>query len=720
MNFLNSTFLAGLAAALVPLLIHLLNRRKVKTVDFSSVMFLRDLRKTRMRRLELRRWLLLAIRTLLVAMAVLAFARPALKGNGLAGLGARARTSAVIALDRSASMAIETQNGTAYERAQGRVKEIGGVMGEGDEAVSLPFNGEPSPAADPPTADFAGLTKRLTSLPLGYGSTDAGAALSKGLEALQSAVNLNRELYLITDRRRSGFVRTVVPPPADGGRNNPVTVYVVDVAEPGGLDLGVTAVELANQLLEPGSPLALTATITNHTDRPVDRLLVSLFIDGRRVAQREASVGPAGTATVPFAATVPTAGVHSGFVEISADDNPLDNRRYFAVAIPDQIRVLLVSDYPSGRTAASLALVPRPQDDQRLVLDVTDSGDLPRRNLFDYDAVVVTEWRRPDRLTVDQLLRYVRAGGGVFVAPSVDADTAAWNTLIAGPLFGLRLGPNPDPPSPDRYFVWERIDWGHPIWAVYRDVPRDRIPEIRWFSVFRTEGTPGGAALVDFSGGRPSLSEVRLESGKWLVSWAPVNMPYTDLPLRSLFVPLMNRLVEYLSADLSERRSDFLVGHPVTREPTQTVPANAVWELVRPDGSVVRPGVERVAARTRITYDGSDLPGVYTAVAGDRAVDAFAVNIDPDEMVGTLISREELGRRLAGYRLVFVEPGQPLAEVVTQTRYGTEVRPAFLWAVVVLFFLEMLIARTRRRDLPVTEKALEGADSLRLHPRPAE
>ncbi|MEW5702215.1 MAG: BatA domain-containing protein [Candidatus Zixiibacteriota bacterium] len=712
---MNSAFLAALAAAIVPLLIHLLNRRRVKTVDFSSVMFLRDLRKTRMRRLELRRWLLLAIRTLLVAAAVLAFARPALRGNGLAAVGSRARTSAVIALDRSASMALETENGTAYERALGRVREIGGVMGDGDEAIGLPFDGDPSPVPEPATTDIAGLTRRLTSLPVGHGATDAGAATGKGLAALRGATNLNRELYLVTDLNRSGFTRTVVPPP-EPGQKSPPTIFVVDVAEPGGFDLGVSGIELASQLLDPGSPLALIATIANHTDRSVDRLLVSLFIDGRRVAQQDAALGAGQSATVAFTAAVPAAGVHTGFVEISADDNPLNDRRYFAVTIPDRIRVLLASDYPSGRVAASLALVPRPLEQTRLALDAIDTGELPRRNLFDYDAILITEWRRPDRLSVDQLLRYVRAGGGVFIAPSIDADTTSWNSLIAGPLFGLRLGPNPEPPSADHYFVWERFDWAHPIWTVYGDVPRDRIPEIRWFSVFRTEGQPGGNAIVDFSGGRPSISETKLESGKCLVSWAPINAPFTDLPLRSIFVPLAHRLVEYLAADVSERRSDFLVGERVTCEPAPTPATNAVWELVRPDGSVVRPGVEQIAARTRITYDGCELPGVYTVVAGDHRIDAFAVNVDPDEMVATPISHEELSRRLAGYQVVFVAPGEPLGEVVTRTRYGTEIRPAFLWIVAALFFLEMWVARTRRRDLPQAEHAPAGTDALHPHP----
>jgi hypothetical protein len=292
------------------------------------------------------------------------------------------------------------------------------------------------------------------------------------------------------------------------------------------------------------------------------------------------------------------------------------------------------------------------------------------------------------------------------MTPAFDADTAAWNTFVATPQFGLRLGPLPNAPTEDRFFVWDRIDWNHPIWSVYRDVPVDRIPEIKWFSIFRTEGNAQGTTIVDFSGGRPALSESRLDAGKWLVSWSPINPPYTDLALRSVFVPFTNRLVEYLAADLSERRSDFLVGEPVIREPSHAIAANATIEIIRPDGALARPGLETVGTRTRITYDGGDVPGVYTITANNRPIDAFSVNVDPTEMDAALIDRDELARRWPGFNVKWVEPGQTVNEAVTQTRYGTELRPLFLWLAVALFFLEMYLARTRKRDV-----AGESADS---------
>ena len=240
---------------------------------------------------------------------------------------------------------------------------------------------------------------------------------------------------------------------------------------------------------------------------------------------------------------------------------------------------------------------------------------------------------------------------------------------------------------------------------MYRDVPRDRIPEVRWYAAFRPVGRPSATALADFSGGTPALSELRMESGRWLICWAPLNAPYSDLSLRSLFVPFVGRLVEYLAADLGERRGEFLVGETASRELVASLPGDAAIEVVRPDGATVRPGVEQLGSRRRITYEDTDLPGVYTIMVGDRAVDAFAVNVDPVEMAGPTITPEELARRWAGYSVVIVAPGESLSDTVTRMRYGTEIGPLFLWVVAGLFFLEMFLARTKRRDFAPPETA---------------
>src|SRR3974377_1479352 len=79
MTFLTPFVLFGLAAAAIPLLLHLLNLRNLRTVEFSSVRFLKELQKTSLRRVRFKQILLLILRTLLIAAIVLAFSRPALR-----------------------------------------------------------------------------------------------------------------------------------------------------------------------------------------------------------------------------------------------------------------------------------------------------------------------------------------------------------------------------------------------------------------------------------------------------------------------------------------------------------------------------------------------------------------------------------------------------------------------------------------------------------------
>ena len=88
MNFLNPVFLAGLAAAAIPILIHLFTRRQPKSIPFSSLEFLAEVHQSEIRRLKLKQWVLLALRTLAIAALAIAMAKP-LAGRTSAGAPSR-------------------------------------------------------------------------------------------------------------------------------------------------------------------------------------------------------------------------------------------------------------------------------------------------------------------------------------------------------------------------------------------------------------------------------------------------------------------------------------------------------------------------------------------------------------------------------------------------------------------------------------------------------
>ncbi|HEY7751554.1 MAG TPA: BatA domain-containing protein, partial [Ignavibacteriaceae bacterium] len=104
MIFLNPAVLIGLLAASIPVIIHLFNLRKLKKIEFSTLSFLKELQKNKIRKVKIKQWLLLALRVLIILLIVTAFARPTLEGVSIGGTTSAAKTTAVFILDDTYSM----------------------------------------------------------------------------------------------------------------------------------------------------------------------------------------------------------------------------------------------------------------------------------------------------------------------------------------------------------------------------------------------------------------------------------------------------------------------------------------------------------------------------------------------------------------------------------------------------------------------------------------
>src|SRR3954468_23246521 len=119
MSFLAAPILFGLVLASVPIIIHLLNRRRFQIVEWAPMKYLKLTIKTNRRRLRIEQIILLAIRTLIVLLVVFAIARPVLSPTGLGGwLAGRGRTSRVIVIDDSMSMGYRDAGHSAFDAAK--------------------------------------------------------------------------------------------------------------------------------------------------------------------------------------------------------------------------------------------------------------------------------------------------------------------------------------------------------------------------------------------------------------------------------------------------------------------------------------------------------------------------------------------------------------------------------------------------------------------------
>ena len=203
MAFLNPLFLLGLLAAGIPLIIHLWNRRRVVTIDFSSLMFLMAAHRENARRFQLRQLLILLLRMAIVALIVLALARPFLT-LGLPVASVRAKTDLVVVLDNSYSMAYQDVDDIRFEKAKTLAIDILDTLRHGDSAALILMSDIPNPVFRQLTPDLESVRAAINAAEVSYRATNVQPSLELAHEILAESEQLNKEplSYLGLRRKR--------------------------------------------------------------------------------------------------------------------------------------------------------------------------------------------------------------------------------------------------------------------------------------------------------------------------------------------------------------------------------------------------------------------------------------------------------------------------------------------------------------------------------------
>ena len=268
MTFLNALMLFGLVAVAVPVIIHLLHRRRVSTVDFSSVIFIRDHHLQRSRALRLRELLLLLLRTLIVLLLVLAFARPVVEGlaGALMGGSLAQRTAFAIVLDNSYSMGAGRYGDTPFTAARAEAERIIDTMRQGDEGLLILTAAPPGVFPAVPTDRMETLRARLSETEVSERPGDVAGALRLARQKLAGTVSANKGIYLLSDLQRSDW-GSVAESEAMASAESPAALYLYAYKAGNVVNAGIDAVSVSEGLLIRNQPEQFVATFTDWTER---------------------------------------------------------------------------------------------------------------------------------------------------------------------------------------------------------------------------------------------------------------------------------------------------------------------------------------------------------------------------------------------------------------------------------------------------------------------
>ncbi len=654
--FLHPIYLLGLFAASLPILIHLLNRRKLKRIRFPAVRFILLSQKRISRSYRLRHWLLLALRTLAVVFLALLLANPIFQtGAGLFASGGP--VSLVILLDNSLSMTWSA-DGNGFKQAKEAARLLIASLNEGDRAALIPTN----PSGKETfrlKSEKEVLLKELERIEIADGTANFSAALTKAYALLSEPAG-QKEIRLITDMGLTGWDQFSTSSLKQYDPSIPLKTIRTGKQQPM-LNGTIKEVRLASQGVGVNLPLRFEATLANFGTAEIKEALVQLSIDGQNKEQKLASIPAQGEAAVTFQTQLSRPGPHIGLVSLKKAGLAGNNAFHFGLDAQDKLRVLAVDGDPQTALVQSetffliRALNPAGEEDFSLYLPTVIIADgLNATSLDPYQVVILCNLPSVPDALVPKLQNYLRQGGGLLIFSGDRVQIENYNQrlvqssppILPAPLGEKKLGPEAGGEKIARF------DVAHPALQSFADpILLDSIKSARIWGYTRTTA-PGKSVLIALANGDPLLIEQQVGAGRVIFVSTSADRDWSDLPVKTAYLPLIQSLANYLAGG---KRGVMDPGITVGAPKEFSLPPSTVGKslkIIKPDKQEVELPLTPGKDRTYATFQENDRAGIYRlslpagAEKGSETPPLYAANSPFLESRLEEISESELRAKL--------------------------------------------------------------------------
>ena len=703
MSFLNPILLFGTAGIGIPILIHLLNRRRFRKLPWAAMRYLKASVERNQRRMKLQDWILLAIRCLLIVLVAIALARPSMKGVSLPWLGSE--VSSIIVLDRSASMAALSGDGSSRfdEAKAAALSAVRSLPAGSAPALMLRPSAADAPAWLNPSGPDDGWERLLENLTVTAGAADLSAAIPRALDSLVSLPGAQKEIVIITDRQQDSWGDSEILLKALQDAGTEVTTHVVLTGEARdagslGSQLAVSSVAASQSLPIIGRPLRFDIAITNHGAADATAVPVRLELDGEPVTeQMQIGVVRAGQTVVAQSyITINEARYHHVSAFLPDDSQPADNQRTTVLQVFENVRLLVVDSSVGTNPAETDSFFLR----HALAttgsnVSVIEPGALNQRSLDDAVAVFLTNV--PEVNDTAAIRDFVRGGGGLVIFPGDKTNADFYNRELA-PLLPAKLGE-----------IWAETktlqtdSYLHPIVTPWSDPGFGSLAKAtfqRGFSLTTDGASKHTGKILSFQDGSVALAERTVELGKSFLFASSANKAWNDLPARHDFVPLLSRVVESIlhTRDVAlhvEAGTPFAlsVGEAFAGKPA------VIFPLFSADTSNTQGIQTSVASDGTLRFDATLASGAYEATiaaAGERL--PFSVQPVAEESRRNELTTGQIDSLRSIANVIEWKPGFDLGEVLASERVGTEFWKLLLACIVALAVAEAFLAQRFSRS----------------------
>lgn len=679
-GFASAWMLLWGAAAAIPIVLHLLNRRRQQTVSWAAMRMLLQVIEKQSKRVRIEQLILLLLRTLILLTLGVSLARPYFEPQVTGEAVAAQRPSRlwVLVLDNSYSMGYRDEQGTRFAAAQARAIEIARSSLRGDAFCLVTLSSPSEPVIYRPTFDTDFAIAAVQKIRL----LDCGADLDRTLTQVGEIIaDAGRNPDLPTDIHvvfLSDFGQDTWQDALGSGRSQrplkqlaathtlvyeslPVSSNAAspnaeasNVGSPnsGLSNVAIMAMTTGSSRALKDRPLDVEITVANFGAVEAKQVPLQLAANGQTVASQFIDL-PAGASRVVHLNAQPSV---TGLMTIAAslpDDRlPADNQRQSVIEVRSEFNVLCVENPYSDPRILKAALQPPVAGQSAMQVTTTTQLELNSVELNEFDAIILNDVTNLSETEFAQLTQFVDTGRSLVCLLGQNADASTWNALLGNaknPL-GFRLV------EPAEFADWriDPLDYTSPIAAPFASHPDAGLLTTPIFRFWKIQ-------LAENAVERPQI-ELQLQDAAPLIvlnRWGKGRVasllsapqtgamrgavePWNAMATWPSFLPLMQQLVQATLAD-SAAQFNLTVGQPINGSQRATGDKTLV-KVVRPDGNEVElltSEVDENGLRSW-SYAGTANRGLYQVSIEGNVPRPLAVNLIPNQSDLRSISVDQL------------------------------------------------------------------------------
>ena len=675
MSFLYPTFLFGLFALAIPIIIHLFNFKRYKKVAFSNVRFLQEIKERTQAQSQLKHLLILLMRLLAITFLVFSFAQPFIKDESVKAIKGNSTIS--IFLDNSFSMNGVGTEGNLLETGRQFSYKIAEAYGQADEFQVLDHAFLPQHQR---LYSKESIINTIDEVQLTPSSKSFSEVLKRQKEIFEKTENKNHNIYQIIDGQAEYF---------DG-----LNEFKVDSTS---INFMVLPPEINSNILidscwfespvrSLGQPEELKVRLKNLGDETRTGIPVKLFINENQKSLVNADIPANGNITIAMGYTVNSTGNIFGKVALSDYPITFDDEFFFNYTIQPNINIVTISPNDTSRIFHSLF-----RTDPYFKLNQFSEGNIDYSKIKNSNLLIINGLSSISSalvLAIDDLLQ---KGMNVCYIPSQSnnkIDVAFSNSLHL--------------PALDKVVTQKskvaKLNYAHPLYDNVFEKQEENIdlPTVsKYFPINNSQ--IGYETIMALDNGSPFLLSIQYESGKVFCFASPLTDSTTNFSKHALFVPTFFQMAlktgapKNLFYELGQNQSIDLAENSISNE--DVIHIKGVNQNID-----IIPELQRGRQKFSFKiYDQIDKAGAYEIFVGEKKIGGLALNYSRKESETKYLTAEEITTLLKekGFQNIKVieESLSEVSKSLSQEATGTQLWQFCLLLSIVFFGLEMLLLR---------------------------